>query len=88
MSTESADRRRGDRVTELWAYLAVDPSDDCEGIIGTRIGDIWMPLVGADRARMHSLASVAAGVAAIEKCQVRLVRFTERTVMETIGIEV
>ena len=73
------------RITELWAYLAIDPTDNVEGIVGMLDDtNTWIPLVGADRRRMESLAEVAREIARTSGQPVRLVRFTTRTDMEIL----
>ena len=47
-------------VTELYAFIAVDPDDGNEGIMGfkTPDGDM-MPMIGADLERVGSLTKIA-----------------------------
>lgn len=71
------------RITELWAYVSVDPSDGNEGVIGAPIPGIGhMPMVGADEQRMKSLRPF------IEKLKgevpIKLIRFTHREDIETL----
>lgn len=42
----------GSRVTELWAWLTSHDDED-ESVVAVRVGDAWMPLVAADRARLR-----------------------------------
>lgn len=83
---------RGKRVTELWAYIAVDPHDDCEGIPAVNIPDpatrqpTSFPLVGADEYRMRSLRPIAVELAKLNGCLMRLVRFTNMEVIEEIKL--
>lgn len=73
----------GFQIGTLWAYLAVHDDQD-EGVISmpTVIGH--MPLIGADRTRVESLRPHAEKIARATRKQVRLVRFDNRTVEETL----
>lgn len=44
-------------IEKLYAWISHDP--DGEGIIGAYLGAGWLPLVGADRARIESLRRFA-----------------------------
>ena len=44
-------------IDEMFAFVADD--DEGEGIMGAKIGDSWMPLVGADMDRVQSLVKIA-----------------------------
>lgn len=48
------------------------------------LDDQWMPLVGADRARIESLRGLAEGIAALTGKPVKLVRFTTRQEMPQV----
>lgn len=75
----------GDQVLELWAWIAFDPTDGNEGIIGIRepmIGSV--PLIGADRARIEAYRGYAQGTADLMKRKVELRKFSTMTVVETL----
>lgn len=74
--------RTGDRVTEIFAWLSIDPKDDCEGIIAGQIGHAMIPLVGADRERAESYRSTAEHAAKHFNVTIKLVRFSEREELE------
>jgi hypothetical protein len=82
--------RRGDRVTEMFAFLTVDPDDDCEGIPTATLTDpmtgdpIMMPLIAADKDRVDSLRGLAR-IVKLKKAgiKMRLVRFTMIETLET-----
>lgn len=75
----------GRRVLEIWAYLAVDPSDDSEGIVGRLApSGQWVPFVGADIERMAELRPQAEEIAFVGQVVVRLANFSERLDVETI----
>jgi hypothetical protein len=58
----------GNRITELYCWIALDPADDNEGIPATNLSiagrDYMVPLLGADTARMTSLRKHAERVRA------------------------
>ena len=69
----------GQRIDVMWAYLAVDPVDGCEGLIAEMAPNgMWMPMVGADLMRMESLREQAKATARATGNTVRLVRFSVR----------
>lgn len=69
------------RITELWAWTAIDPMTDTEGIISARMpGGKEMPLVTSMRDMADRLATIAgATVAAAEppRPSIRLRHFVE-----------
>ncbi len=81
--------RRGDRITEMIAYICMDEADDCEGIpalSGPHPTDpdaqMFIPMVGADRERMMSLLPAARSMVKATGKKIRIVRFTH---MEELG---
>lgn len=74
------------RITELFAFVAVDHDGD-EGVIGFRhpSGD-WLPLVGADMERIESLKPFAMKTAAASGKPVKLLRFKVREEIETLEV--
>lgn len=64
-------------IQRLYGFIAAN--EEGEGIAGARMGDTWMPLVGADAARMASLLPVARNAAIVSGVPLRFVRFSERT---------
>lgn len=75
----------GFRIQSLWAYLAVHADND-EGVIAT-LGPsgVWIPMIGADQARLRSLEPVVREMVAQSKMPVVLAQFAQRTDLETIG---
>ncbi len=82
--------RRGDRITELWAWIQVDPADDCEGIPALHAphpvdGHLMaMPMIGSDRERMMSLKQYAHQFAKISGRPIQLRKFTVMEVVEEV----
>lgn len=79
----------GIRITEIYAFIAIDPRDDNEGI--PAISGPWqdgqevmMPLVGADRERIISLLSLAQDLCTRSGKPMRLVRFSQMEILETL----
>jgi hypothetical protein len=70
-------------IDEMYAFIASDETG--EGIIGFRGPEGWVPLVGADMARVDSLRHMAQRIATSQKIAIKLVKFTTRTEIETIN---
>jgi hypothetical protein len=49
----------GDVVTELFAFVALDDSDGNEGVMAFYSDGSWIPMIGADMARIESLIPLA-----------------------------
>ncbi len=77
------------KIEEMYAYIAHEKGDpDDEGLtaIMAPIGGFtqWMPMVGADEARMMSLKEKAQEIANTTGQKITLVVFSVRTDLETI----
>lgn len=73
------------KIEELYAYIAHEPGDpDDEGITAFKSNGTWMPMVGADEARMRSLKGHAQKIADTTGHTITLVKFSVKTVLETI----
>lgn len=46
------------KITTITAFIAVAPDGD-EGIIGTRMNDVWMPLICGDLVRVEQMYPLA-----------------------------
>lgn len=69
----------------MFAFISFtedDPED--EGVIGWKFGDTWIPLVGADMARIDSLRPVAKKIAEISGKKIVLSKFSKREDLEEI----
>lgn len=53
----------GDIVTELFAFVALDDLDGNEGVMAYYQDNTWIPMIGADMARITSLLPLAKKVA-------------------------
>lgn len=75
----------GDVVSELYAWVTIDPADGNEGVMAFRTasGD-WMPMIGADMARIESLRPMVMAIISVtgHKGRVELRRFGTMTVVE------
>jgi len=69
----------------MFAFVAEDTGPDDEGIIGTKTSEGWMPLVGADMARVDSLRPIAEAIAHQLGKPVKLLRFGTCEELEVIG---
>jgi len=70
----------GQKIERLYAWIATEP-DGGEGVCSMQLGDMHMPLIGADTARIESLAPQAAMIARTSGYPVRLVEFSTRRVI-------
>lgn len=83
--------RRGDRVTEMYAFLTIDPTSDCEGIPSFSMRDpingqvMMMPLVAADKDRVDSMRSMAIHLAKVGNAKLRLVKFSKIETLEELA---
>ena len=77
------------RVEEMYAYIPHEPGDpDDEGLTAMIVPGIGStPMVGADMKRMMSLKPVAQAMANRTGQTIRLVKFSTKTVLETIEPE-
>lgn len=73
----------GQTIDALYAWVAAEPGGG-EGIMSVQLGDMQMPLVGADMDRMKSLRPYAERGRRITGCSVRLVRFGSREDLEIL----
>ena len=77
------------RIEEMYAFVAEDTGPDDEGVIGIQAISrehvpIWLPLVGADMARVNSLRELAQGIGRQVGKKVTLVHFSNREDLEVI----
>lgn len=78
------------RIEEMYAFIVEDRGPDDEGVIAiqTEPGDggrrLWLPLVGADMARVNSLRDIAQGIGRQTGKKVTLVHFSNRRDLEVI----
>lgn len=73
------------KINEMYAFIATE-ADGQEGICAfqTEPG-MWMPMVGADLARMESLRPMAEKIAKATGKQIEVIKFTNREHLEMIG---
>jgi hypothetical protein len=73
----------GQTIDALYAWVATEP-DGGEGVCSAQIGEIHMPLVGADIDRIKSLRDYAELVRRATGYPVRLLRFSRREDLEEL----
>lgn len=71
-------------ISELWAFLSVDKSDNTEGVISMVTEAGAMPLIAADAARLIALEPRVEKIVRDTGITVRLVKFTKREHIRTI----
>lgn len=72
------------RIESMYAFVAEDSGPDDEGVIGMNTAHGWMPLVGADMARVESLKPIARDIARQIRKPVKLLYFETRKDVEVI----
>lgn len=63
-------------IDEMFAFVA--DGDEGEGIMGIRMGDTWMPLVGADMNRVTSLIPYADHIKKETGIDYRILKFSHK----------
>lgn len=71
------------KITDCWLFVGDD--DKGEGVVGFRSTEGWMPLVCADLLRVDSLRKIAQDIANQTNREIRVLRFSEMEVVETIS---
>ncbi len=71
------------KITEMYAFIAEEGPED-EGIVAMKVGNMMMPMVGGDMARIESLRPIAENIARIYGQKIILAKFTIRTDIEEI----
>lgn len=66
------------KIEEMFAFVTEDSGPEDEGIVGMNTGAGWMPLVGADMARVESLKPIAKQIAAVTGKRIKILHFTQR----------
>jgi hypothetical protein len=74
----------GFRIDSVHAYVVLAENGD-EGIAAFHTGEGWMPMICADWTRVESLRPMAEALARKTGQEIRLVKFANRTDVETIG---
>lgn len=78
------------KIDQMYAFIIEDTGPDDEGVIAfeskseTTGESVWLPLVGADMARINSLRPLAKGIGKQIDHKVMLVRFTNRENLEVL----
>jgi hypothetical protein len=71
------------KVETLWAFIASDERGD-EGLPAATVGDVLVPLIAADPARVESLRDIAQMLADNSRRAITLYKFTGREKVEII----
>jgi hypothetical protein len=73
----------GQTIDAIYAWVAKEP-DGGEGVCSVQLGDVHMPLVGADIERVKSVRPYAEMIRQETGYPVRLVRFSRREDLEEL----
>ena len=76
----------GFRIDEIWAWVVVDPRDDCEGVITMHSASGPMPCIVAQRELAEQMRPVAEKVSQALAQPVKLARFSVREDVETVDL--
>lgn len=71
-------------IDSVWAAVAIDAVEQIEGMCAVKVGENWMPLLAADEDRLPFVREQAALIARESGQVVRIIRLTQREVIETI----
>jgi hypothetical protein len=65
-------------ITELYAFVAIDPACGCEGIMAMvdERGKGWVPMIGSDQRRVDTLRPIADAIAKGGGITYRILKFT------------
>ena len=74
----------GFKITELWAWVAIDPNDGDEGVVADYVGGMWYPMIGADEERVKSMEKKARDRCNTIGATMRLIKLHLRTDIKTI----
>jgi len=73
------------KITEIWAWIVTEP-DGGEGVPAAKTTNGgWMPLLGADEARVRSYEQDARMIAAQLKTPIKLCKFTNMEIVQTLN---
>lgn len=76
----------GFRIDAIHAYLAVH-SDGDEGVVGVPTHAGIIPAIAADKTRLDELRPMVEQIAEAEGVEIKLVRFDQRTELETFPMK-
>jgi hypothetical protein len=70
----------GQKIERLYAWIA-EEADGGEGLCSVQMGEMQMPMIGADRERIESLRPYAEQVARLSGRPIRLIEYGSRKVL-------
>ncbi|HEY2249643.1 MAG TPA: hypothetical protein VGH74_01235 [Planctomycetaceae bacterium] len=70
------------RIDEMFVFV-VDEGKG-EGVPAMQVGQVWMPLVGADKFAVENMRACAQHICNEMKQPMKLLHFSTRTVLETL----
>jgi len=65
-----------EKVEVMYAFVVEDKGD--EGIMGFKVSDGWMPMVGADMDRVKSLMPIAREISKVTGLPFKVLKFSTR----------
>lgn len=73
------------RIDEIWAFISIGADGDEAVVASFFPGTGWLPLIAADQRRLDMLRPIAAEAARQSGLCIRLVKFANREILETIN---
>lgn len=73
----------GKRINSVWLVIATDANGD-EGVVGSNIGGMQMPLIASDERRRDSIIRIAQEAARYTDKTLKLIRLTTRENVQDI----
>lgn len=65
-------------ITTIHCFVAIDATDNSEGIIGFMSGSTWVPMVAADEERLQQLYPIALEICNAAQMKFKILRFDNR----------
>jgi len=66
------------KITTLTAFVAIDPENGDEGVMGFKTNNGWIPLVCADEARIKQMLPIAEQISSETGTKYRILQFSTR----------
>lgn len=70
------------RIDAIWMVVSIDKEDNTEGICAMTVGDMQMPLIAADEARLPFIREKAQFLARTSGKRIAIIRLSTRDVIE------
>lgn len=75
------------KIDSVWLFISQD-ADGNEGLVAATLGQLFTPLIAADKERLDQLRSIALESSKLTKKKIKLIRLTAREEIEVIGHDI